>query len=107
MAFTRLVEDFTCEHCGAGIRGDGYTNHCARCLHSKHVDVDPGDRAAECLGLMEPVDVLLVRGERVLVHRCLRCGVQRRCRTAAEDDVEAMHDVIRAKGARYLTGGTG
>ena len=45
MSFTRKVEDFTCEHCGREVHGNGYTNHCPHCLHSKHVDVNPGDRA--------------------------------------------------------------
>jgi hypothetical protein len=105
MGFKRTVEDFVCEHCGALIHGDGYTNHCSRCLHSKHVDIDPGDRAAECRGLMVPVDVLVERGDRVLVHRCATCGAERRCRTAAEDDVDVMNEIVRTKGTRFLTGG--
>ena len=50
--FTRVVEDFTCGQCGAAVTGDGYTNHCPLCLWSRHVDINPGDRAAECGGLM-------------------------------------------------------
>jgi hypothetical protein len=105
VGFQRTVEDFTCDHCGAFNRGDGYTNHCARCLHSKHVDIDPGDREASCLGDMAPVDVLLERGRHLLVHRCARCGIERRCRTSPHDDVDAMSAVVRAKAERFLTGG--
>ena len=90
MGFKRTVEDFTCLHCGAANRGDGYTNHCSRCLHSRHVDVEPGDRAAGCGGLMEPVEVH-VRGDRVtLVHRCVACGHVHRCRTSPGDDWDAV-----------------
>ena len=34
--FQRHVEDFECEHCGAFVEGDGYTNHCPACLWCKH-----------------------------------------------------------------------
>lgn len=105
MAFTRRVEDFTCAHCGTQNSGDGYTNHCRRCLHSRHVDVDPGDRAADCGGDMVPVDVLVERGRHVIVHRCARCGVVRRCRASTEDDVEEMHRVAAERARRFATGG--
>ena len=49
--FIRKTEDFICEHCGREVRGNGYTNHCPYCLWSKHVDINPGDRAAGCGGL--------------------------------------------------------
>ncbi|MCW2760505.1 MAG: hypothetical protein JWR85_706 [Marmoricola sp.] len=105
MSFRRTVEDFTCQNCGTLNHGDGYTNHCSRCLHSKHVDVAPGDRDAQCQGLMVPVDVQVERGRRVLVHRCARCGVERRCRTSDEDDVAVMNEIMRTKATRFMTGG--
>ena len=98
MAFTRRIEDFNCEHCGAANAGDGYTNHCTQCLYSKHVDIDPGDREADCGGLMAPVDVLMERGRHVLVHRCTRCGIERRCRASDGDDIDAMVEIVRARG---------
>ncbi|MFA5023297.1 MAG: RNHCP domain-containing protein, partial [Candidatus Paceibacterota bacterium] len=30
--FKRQIEDFVCEHCGEKVVGNGYTNHCPRCL---------------------------------------------------------------------------
>jgi hypothetical protein len=43
-----------------------------------HVDVVPGDRAAECGGVLEPVRVVS-RGDAWMIHyRCLRCGAERR-----------------------------
>jgi hypothetical protein len=83
--FSRRAEDFDCLHCGATVRGNGYTNHCPHCLWSRHVDVDPGDRAADCGGPMEPVGALYEGGRTVLVQRCRRCGHSRRNRTAADD----------------------
>ena len=35
MAFTKKIEDFTCDHCGYNVKGKGYTNHCPKCLWSK------------------------------------------------------------------------
>ena len=89
--FTRRVEDFDCAHCGAPVTGDGYTNHCPRCLWSRHVDVDPGDRAEGCRGLMAPVSAAFERDRVVLTHRCTACGSLRRNRAHAADD----HDAIR------------
>lgn len=89
-AFTRRREDFTCRRCGTAVRGTGYTNHCPRCLWSRHVDIHPGDRAAACGGAMEPAGALSEGGQLVLVHRCVACGHLRRNRCAADDDRDAV-----------------
>lgn len=88
--FQKRVEDFDCLHCGAHVAGSGYTNHCPRCLWSRHVDVHPGDRAHPCAGLMEPVAIEQRRGAYVLVHRCTHCGSERRNRAAPGDDFDAL-----------------
>ncbi|WP_346434381.1 RNHCP domain-containing protein [Candidatus Protofrankia californiensis] len=88
--FTRTAEDFQCLACGTPVHGDGYTNHCPRCLWSRHVDVNPGDRAADCAGPMRPVAVEVRAGRTVVVHRCESCGHQRRNRTSPTDDIEAI-----------------
>jgi hypothetical protein len=95
------VEDFACGHCGAPNHGDGYTNHCAQCLWSRHVDVDPGDRADTCGGLMAPVDAQLERGRWLVVHCCTVCGVQRRCRTSGADDVDVLAEVARRRATGF------
>jgi len=95
--FTRCIEDFTCEHCGQAVRGDGYTNHCPACLWSRHVDVHPGDRQATCGGMMEPIAVELKGGEYSLVHRCVVCGTERRNRTSPADDFEAILAIARQR----------
>jgi hypothetical protein len=88
--FQKTVEDFTCDHCQALIRGTGYTNHCPHCLWSKHVDVNPGDRANLCGGLMAPVALESLRGAYVIIHSCALCGVQKRNRAADNDDGDAL-----------------
>ena len=88
--FQRTREDFTCEKCGFFVEGSGYTNHCPKCLWSKHVDVNPGDRGAECQGLMEPVDVEPKSGEHIILHRCRSCGFEKRNKSAKDDDFDAI-----------------
>lgn len=93
--FIRTREDFICEHCGAKVRGNGYTNHCPHCLYSKHVDINPGDRSADCGGLMEPVGLELKDGKYILVHRCVKCGFVRRNKVVDADDFNAVLELSR------------
>lgn len=87
--FQKKVEDFTCEHCGAEVKGTGYTNHCPKCLWSKHVDVNPGDRASLCGGMMPPVSVEQRKGgEFSLVLRCEKCRHERRNILTLNDNME-------------------
>lgn len=85
MSFQRTIEDFRCENCGFEVKGSGYTNHCPRCLWSKHVDVNPGDRLAECKGMMEPIAVEQKNGSYIIVHKCIKCGYEKKNKTSPED----------------------
>lgn len=93
--FQKRKEDFRCGQCGASVRGDGYTNHCPKCLYSRHVDIHPGDRRAACGGLMEPVLLEKENGEEKLTHRCLSCGYEKKNRTAEDDDFETLLGLAR------------
>jgi len=86
--FQRRKEDFVCENCGYKVVGSGYTNHCPKCLYSKHVDVQPGDRLEICQGLMKPVGIEQQHGEYIIVHKCLKCGAVRKNKQAVEDDFD-------------------
>lgn len=88
--FQRTKEDFICEKCGQLVHGSGYTNHCTQCLWSKHVDVNPGDRKATCLGLMEPIGVELKDGKYVILHRCTLCGFEKRNKASDDDNFESI-----------------
>jgi len=88
--FTKTKEDFACENCATKVIGNGYTNHCPICLWSKHVDVMPGDRSEQCCGLMEPIAAEHKGGLYTLIHRCTKCHLERRNRTAAEDSFETL-----------------
>ena len=55
--------------------GTQHRNHCPNCLTSLHLDNEPGDRAADCGGQMEPVAVWVRKdGEWAIIHRCRLCG---------------------------------
>ncbi|KKT26514.1 MAG: hypothetical protein UW11_C0010G0004 [Parcubacteria group bacterium GW2011_GWA2_43_9b] len=86
--FQRKIEDFICAKCGAKAEGTGYTDHCPNCLWSKHVDINPGDRRAECFGLMEPVGVEIKGSEKIIYYQCQQCGFKHRVKAAAEDNFE-------------------
>src|SRR5687767_5611643 len=90
MTFKRTKEDFVCEHCGYSVVGTGYTNHCPKCLWSKHVDIDPGDRAETCMGLMEPIVLEGSTPHYRLTHRCLKCSATRRIDVSPQDDPAAL-----------------
>jgi len=95
--FTRVIEDFICENCGKKIKGNGYTNHCPHCLHSKHVDINPGDRASDCGGLMEPISVEIKSMDYIITQKCKKCGHIRRQKASPDDNFEAMLEINRKR----------
>ena len=88
--FQRTIEDFVCGHCGAKVRGNGYTNHCPKCLWSRHVDNYPGDRGNPCGGMLRPIGVQFQKGEYHIQHFCEKCGARARCKSTAGDDINAL-----------------
>jgi len=68
------------------VEGDGFTDHCPRCLWGRHVDVHPGDRQAECGSLMEPVDAEKKRGQWRILYRCQECDHKHWNRLGPDDD---------------------
>jgi len=89
--FTKIDEEFICENCGNKVTKLGYScrNHCPTCLHSKHVDINPGDREESCHGLLEPVKVeISSKKGYVIIHRCKRCGALRKNVAAQDDNME-------------------
>ena len=87
--FQKKVEDFTCEHCHKEVKGDGFTNHCPHCLWSKHVDVNPGDRQSTCGGVMQPINFMSERTGYSLIHRCMKCGHEKKNQLSDKDDFDA------------------
>lgn len=94
--FQKKEENFHCGHCGAFVVGNGYTNHCPKCLYSAHVDIFPGDRLENCGGLMKPVFLEKENGEEKLIQECEKCGFTRKNKVSKEDDFEALLALVRA-----------
>jgi len=93
MTFIKKIENFICERCGASVVGNGYTNHCPKCLWSKHVDVAPGDRLASCGGSMEPIGVEVLSGTALIHHWCTRCGFIRKQTSSPADALDALAEI--------------
>ncbi len=93
MVFIKNVEDFVCEKCGHKVQGNGYTNHCSECLWSKHVDVNPGDRANNCGGMMEPIGVDKKGSEYTILHKCTKCGFEKPNKANKEDSFQMIVQV--------------
>lgn len=82
-SFTCLVCRF---HVSLHAFGSQHRNHCPRCLWSRHLDDEPGDRRCPCREPMEPIAIEVRRdGEWALVHRCTGCGTVRTNRVAGDD----------------------
>lgn len=81
---------FHCLNCDAhvvALTNGGYRNHCPFCLHSRHVDIRPGDRAADCGGLMDPIGWRHKTGKDWQIQfRCRACGHRSMNRVARNTD---------------------
>ncbi len=95
LTFKKVEENFVCEHCGERVTGNGFTNHCPRCLWSKHVDVFPGDRASKCLGKMKPIKLEQEKGCFVVTHECTQCGYMKRNKLSPEDNFDNLIQALK------------
>ena len=96
--FQRRIEDFECLHCGETVEGNGYTNHCPNCLWSRHVDINPGDRLADCQGMMEAV-VIDKKGQQYrILYRCENCGHEAWNQSAPEDNFDRLVAIAKSTG---------
>lgn len=89
--FTKIDEEFICENCGKKVEKLGYTcrDHCPSCLHSKHVDINPGDRAETCHGDLVPISVeLSSKKGYVIVYKCEKCRAIRKNKAADDDNMK-------------------
>jgi hypothetical protein len=91
--FIRTIEDFACEKCGKKNQGNGYTNHCSKCLWSKHVDVNPGDREEKCGGLMKPIGYIKLGGREKILHQCIKCGHEKTNKVEQGDNINVLLEI--------------
>ncbi|HOV29646.1 MAG TPA: RNHCP domain-containing protein [Candidatus Dojkabacteria bacterium] len=96
--FVRKIENFVCENCNTENVGDGYTDHCSKCLYSKHVDINPGDRSSGCKGLMKPVFVDMHDGKYRIYYECEKCGYTHKVTASENDNFE---EILKLTGHGY------
>lgn len=102
--FTHLDEAFICRHCGFAVPPLRVTsrNHCPKCLHSLHVDDNPGDRNNPCRGLMRPIGVESdAKKGYVIVFQCRACGEVKRNKSAPDDDFDRLVRLAASGDARF------
>ena len=89
--FTKIDEEFICENCGKKVEKLGYScrDHCNNCLCSKHLDINPGDRSANCHGMLEPIGVeLSSKKGYVIIYKCNKCGEIKKNKAANDDNMD-------------------
>ncbi len=86
--FNMRDEDFICEHCHKEVKKLNYTarDHCPYCLYSKHVDINPGDRENNCLGLLKPIGIEKYRNTYKIIYKCEKCHETHKNIIADDDD---------------------
>ena len=74
--FNMIDESFICENCNYTVNKLEYTarDHCPNCLYSKHVDINPGDRANNCKGLLEPIGIEKFKNTYKIIYKCDKCN---------------------------------
>ena len=95
--FKKLDEEFICKNCKQKVNKLKYTSrdHCNHCLYSIHIDITPGDRKNDCLGMLKPVNVLMdAKKGKVIVYKCMKCGAVIKNIAANDDDIQLMYQII-------------
>ena len=89
--FSKNDDGLVCVHCGKEVLPLKYSsrNHCPFCLGSRHLDINPGDRASDCGGELEPISAVPdPKKGYIITHRCLKCGAIRRNKAAHDAKVQ-------------------
>lgn len=88
--FNMIDENFICENCGFNVEKLNYTarDHCPKCLYSKHLDINPGDRENKCHGLLEPISIEKFKDTYKIIYSCKKCGELHKNIIAADDNIE-------------------
>lgn len=73
--FNMIDEEFICHNCHKKVDKLNYTarDHCPYCLHSLHVDINPGDRANKCQGDLVPISIEKFKNTYKIIYKCNKC----------------------------------
>lgn len=88
--FNMIDESFICEKCNKIVEKLKYSarDHCPYCLYSKHVDINPGDRANECKGLLKPIGIEKFKNSYKIIYKCEKCNQFHKNVIAADDNFD-------------------
>lgn len=95
--FKKNDNDFICVWCGRNVKALGYTSrdHCPTCLTSLHVDINPGDRANGCKGLLVPIFATFTNNKGyVITYKCEKCKVEHNNKCANDDNFATILKVM-------------
>ena len=95
--FTMIDEDFICDICNKEVKKLGYTarDHCPYCLHSKHVDNNPGDRLCECKGSLIPIAIEKGKKDTFkIVYKCEKCNMIKKNIAAVDDNFNKILEIM-------------
>ena len=88
--FNMLDESFICENCNKNVDKLKYSarDHCPFCLYSKHVDINPGDRANKCKGLLKPIEIERFKNTYKIIYKCQKCKQLHKNIVATDDNLD-------------------
>ncbi len=97
--FSKNNESFNCINCRKKVleHPNSSRDHCNFCLIGLHVDVEPGDRANDCKGILEPIGLRTSSGKEQVVFSCLKCGKNVFCVTAPDDNREKIIELSKRR----------
>ena len=92
-------EPFICENCNSKVDQLKYSarDHCPNCLYSKHVDINPGDRANNCRGLLEPIGIEKFKDTYKIIYKCKKCNMIHKNIVAKDDNINLIIDLSVSK----------
>ena len=95
--FTMRDEEFICENCGSLVKPLSYTarDHCPVCLHSKHVDINPGDRSNNCKGLLIPIKIEKFKDTFKIIYKCEKCNQLHKNIMANDDNMDEIIELSK------------
>ena len=95
--FQKNDDSFVCANCGTKVEKLGYTSrdHCNKCLCSIHIDINPGDRANTCKGLLVPISATpSAKKGYIITYRCEKCGQTHNNKIADDDKKSTLFSVM-------------
>lgn len=102
--FSKNDTGFVCAQCGHTVPPllSSSRDHCTHCLHSLHVDINPGDRANSCRGLLVPIGIEQNSKKGIVIkYHCNTCGAYHNNKAAPDDNYDTILEVS-ANPAAYL-----